>query len=117
MQRDQIEAMLAFWQDNADAMVKSGAAAVKGAEDMAKAAHLSASRAMERADGAFKAALACRTPADLADLQNRLARETIEQAIAESRTYTELATAMVTEALSPWTARFAALQSVFTPTV
>jgi hypothetical protein len=117
MKNDQFEAMMAFGQDNADAMAKSGAAAFKGAEEMAKAAQLSASRAMERADGAVKALMACKTPTDLADLQGRLVRESIEVAIAESRTYTELTTAWLTEAMGPWTSRFTAFQSVFTPTV
>ena len=112
MKIDGMDKIVALGKDNADAMVKSGTAAMKGFEEFAKAGQALAARQAETMDAAFKALFACRSPADLADLQGRLARESIETAIAEGRKFAELATTTYTAALEPLNARVAAFQDL-----
>ena len=112
MKIDGIDTFVTLGKDNADAMVRSGTAAMKGFEDIAKAGQALAVRQAEAMDAAFKAMFACRSPVELADIQGRLARESIETAIAEGRKFAELATTAYTAALEPLNARVAAFQSL-----
>lgn len=109
---DGLEKIVSLGKDNAEALVQSGNATLKGFEEIAKAGQVMAAKSAERVDGALKALFACKTPVELADLQSRLARESIESAIAESRKFAELTTAVVSAAFEPLNARFAAFQSL-----
>ena len=112
MKIDGIDKVVAFGQENADAMVKSGTAALKGFEELSRAGQALATRQVEKTDAAVKAMLSCKNPVELADLQGRLARESIETVIAEGRRFAELTTSLYTAALEPWNARIAAFQSL-----
>ncbi|CAA7612863.1 phasin family protein [Magnetospirillum sp. UT-4] len=103
---------IALGKDNAEAMVKSSTLAVKGFEELAKATQTYAASSAEKADAAMKALFACKTPAELADLQTKLARESVEAAIAEGRKFAELSQSVVTAALEPLNARMAAFQAL-----
>jgi len=112
MKIDGIDTFVALGKDNADAMVKSGTAAMKGFEELAKASQALAARQAATLDAAFKALFACKSPIELADLQGKLARESIETAIAEGRKFAELATTTYTAAVEPLNARVAAFQAL-----
>jgi phasin family protein len=112
MKIDGIDTFVALGKDNADAMVKSGTAAMKGFEEMAKAGQALAAHQAATLDAAFKALFACKSPIELADLQGKLARESIETAIAEGRKFAELATTTYTAALEPLNGRVAAFQAL-----
>ena len=107
-----LEKFVALGKENADAIAKSGAATVKAFEEITKAQQAVVAKNVEQADAAVKAILAVKSPAELADLQGKLARESIEAAIADSRKLVELATAAFTTAFEPLNARFAAFQAL-----
>ncbi|MDA8230540.1 MAG: phasin family protein [Magnetospirillum sp.] len=111
MKIDGYDKFMTLGRDNADALIRSGAAALKGFEEMSKASQTLAAKTAEQVDAAVRALFACRTPTDVADLQNKLARESIETAIAQGRMLVELATTTYTAALEPLNARFAAFQT------
>ena len=106
------EKFVALGKDNADAIAKSGAATVKAFEEISKAQQAVVAKNVEKADAVVKAIFAVKSPAEFADLQGKLARESIEAAIADSRKLAELATSALTAAAEPLNARFAALQSL-----
>ncbi len=106
------EKFVAIGKENADAFAKSGAATVKAFEEIAKAQQAVVAKNVEKADAAVKALFAVKSPAELADLQGKLARESIETAIADGRKLAELATSALTAAVEPINARFAALQAL-----
>ncbi|CAA7620183.1 conserved hypothetical protein [Candidatus Terasakiella magnetica] len=105
------EKLVSLSKDNADAFAKSGAATVKAFEEIAKVQQSLVAENVKKADAAVKALFSVKSPAELADLQSKLAREAIEGAIADGRKLAELTTAAFTTALEPLNARFAALQA------
>lgn len=112
MKIEGFDKFISLGKDNADAFAKSSAATVKGFEEIAKASQVLATKSAERVDAAVKALFAVKTPAELADLQGKLARETIESSIVEGRKFAELTTTVVTAALEPFNARLAAFQAL-----
>jgi phasin family protein len=109
---DGFEKLVAISKDNADALAKTGAAPVKAFEDIAKAQQALVAENVKKADAAVKALFSVKSPTELADLQGKLARETIESAIADGRKLAELSTSALTAAIEPIQARFAALTKV-----
>ncbi len=112
MKIDGFDTFVSFGKDNAEAMVKSGNATLKGFEEMGKAMQALATRNAEKTDAALKALATCKTPVEVADLQSKLARESIEIAIAEGRKFAELSQSVFTAALEPLNARIAAFQAM-----
>lgn len=104
--------LIAFGKDNAEALIKSSNATLQGLEELGKQSQAYAATSAQKLDGAVKAVLACKTPAELADINSKLARETIEQAIVDSRKFAELSQSLVTAAIEPISARVAAIQSL-----
>jgi len=104
--------LVAFNKETTEAFVKSSTAAYKGFEEFTKAAQAVATKTASLNDAAFKAILAVKSPTELADLQGRLTRESVEAAIADSRKLAELANAALTAAVEPLNARVAALQAL-----
>ncbi len=113
MKIDSFEKIVALSKENTEALVKSGSEAVKGLEDVSKASQEYLSAAQAKADTALKALFACKSPNELLDLNSKLARESVEGAIADSRKFAELTQTVVTATLEPISARFAAFQAIF----
>lgn len=112
MKIDSIEKLVALSKENADALVKSGTVAAKGLEDVAKASQDYIALSSEKADAAFKALFACKSPAEILELNSKLAREAVEGVIADSRKFVELTQSVVTATLEPISARVAAFQAM-----
>lgn len=106
------EKFVALGKENAEAVVKSSTLAAKGFEEIAKASQAYLTESTEKANAAVKALFSVKTPAEFADLQGKLARESVESAIAESRKLAELSQTVFTAALEPLNARIAAFQSL-----
>jgi phasin family protein len=104
--------IVAFNKETTEALVKSSTAAYKGFEELSKATQEVLTKTVSSNDAAIKALLAVKSPTELADLQSRLTRETVETAIAESRKLVELASTAYTTAVEPLNARVAALQAL-----
>lgn len=109
---DGFDKFIALGKDNADALVKSSTAAAKGLEEIAKHSQAYVAQSVEKSDAAIKALFSVKTPAEFADLQSKLARESIEGAIAEGRKFAELSQSVFTAAFEPLNARIAAFQSL-----
>lgn len=103
---------VALGKDNAEAIMKSGTVAMKGFEELSKVMQALAVQSAEKTGAAVKAMAACKNPVEIADLQSKFARESIETAISESRKLAELSQAMFTAALEPLNARIAAFQAL-----
>jgi phasin family protein len=112
MKIEGIDTFVAMGKENAEAMVKSSNAAMKGFEEISKASQDLAAKSAASVDAAVKAMFSCKNPTDLADLQTRLARESIENAIVDGRKFAELTSAIFTAALEPLNARFALFQGM-----
>lgn len=112
MKIDGFDKFIALGKENADAVAKSSAAAIKGFEEITKASQAYFAKSTEKADAAVKAIMSVKTPAELADVQAKLARESIEVAIAEGRKFAELSQSVFSAALEPLNARIAAFQSL-----
>lgn len=107
-----LDQLVSLGKENAEALVKSGNAAYKGFEELSKTSQSLAAKALEQSDAAVKALMAVKSPAELADLQGRLAREAVEAAIADSRKLAELVGSIYASTVEPLSSRFAALQSL-----
>jgi phasin family protein len=105
------ETLVSLGKDNADAIAKSGAAGVKAIEDINKAQQALLARSIGKTDDAVKALFAVKSPVELVELQSRLARQSIEDAIVDTRKLAEVATAAFTAVLEPLNARFADIQA------
>lgn len=112
MKIDGFEQFIAMGKENAEAFAKSSNVALKGFEEIAKAWQGLASRSAEKTDAAVKALTSCKSPVEAAELQSKLARESVEQAINETRKIAELSQTVFTAALEPLNARIAAFQAL-----
>lgn len=112
MKIDSVEKFVSLSKENVEALVKSGTVAVKGLEDVAKASQEYVTISTEKASAAFKALFAVKSPAEFLELNSKLARESVEGAIADSRKFAELTQSVVTASLEPISARVAAFQSL-----
>lgn len=99
-------------KENAEALVKSGNVALKGFEEYSKALQNALVRSTQTAESAAKALAGCKSPVEIADVHGKLARESIEAAISESRKFAELGQSLFTAALEPLNARFGAFQAM-----
>jgi len=104
--------IVAFNKETTEALVKSSAAAYKGFEELTKATQEVLTKTVSTNDAAIKALLAVKSPTELADLQGRLARESVESAIVDSRKLVELASSAFSSAVEPLNARIATLQTL-----
>ena len=104
------DSILAFGKDNAEALAQSGAASLKVWGDLTRAHHALVSRSVDQADAAVKAWLAVKSPNELVELNNRLVRDSIEQALSEGRALADLGTQAVSAVLEPLNVRFHALK-------
>lgn len=105
------EDLVAFGKENVEAMVKSGALAAKGFEELAKSYAGYGVQSLETAGNAVKELGTCKTPVEFAQAQAKLVRATVEDSVAESRKLAELTTTVVNSAMEPLTARFRVLMS------
>lgn len=112
MKIDGFDSFIALGKENAEAMVKSSNAAMKGFEELSKAWQGIFARSAEKTDAAIKAMTSVKSPVELVDLQGKLARESIEGAIADGRKIAEVSQSVFTAALEPLNARVAAFQAM-----
>lgn len=100
------ESFLQFNKDSLDAFVQSGTKFANGFEQIAKEAFSFAGRSFEGAVEAGQQLAACKTPADVLQLQTKLAKENWETLISETTKISELSTAVVKSAVEPLSARY-----------
>lgn len=107
------EQLATFGKENAEALVKSGTAAVKGFEALAKLYSTLANQTIEQTSSAVKALSTAKTPAEFQSVYANLAKQSFESFVADSHKVQELAGSVVTESLAPLNARAQALGGLF----
>lgn len=107
-----IEKITAATQANAEALTKSGNAAIAGYQELAKAYQDLATKNAEKLTASIQALASVKTPTDFTDLQQKLVKEAVEAAVADSKKIADLTTSVFTAAFEPVQAQFQALQKV-----
>ncbi len=107
------ETYLNFGKENADALVKSGTAAVKGFEALTKFYSTVANRSIEMTSDAVKTLTTAKTPVDVQAALGGIAKQGFDSFVTDARAAQELTGALVNESLAPITERFQAVSSLF----
>lgn len=100
------ETLMQFNKDSMDAFVQSGTKLANGFEQIAKEGFGFAGRSFETAIEAGQALAACKTPAEMIQLQTKLAKENWETMVAETTKLSELSTAVMKSAVEPLSDRY-----------
>ena len=93
-------------QDGIESLVKANTAAAKGFETFAKYFVELAGKSFEDAVAAGKKIAAAKTPTELFQIQTKLAEETFEQIVDESKKVTEMANTLFKDISAPLAAQF-----------
>ena len=96
----------AISQDGIESIVKANTAAAKGFETFAKYFVELASKSFEDAVAAGKKIAAAKSPTELFQIQAKLAEETFEQIVDESKKVSEMATSVFKDISAPLAAQF-----------
>ncbi len=100
------ESVLQFNKDSLDAVVQSGTKLANGFEQIAKEAFSFAGRSFESAVEASQQFAACKTPADVLQLQTKLAKDNWETMVAETTKLSDLSASVVKSAVEPLSSRY-----------
>jgi phasin family protein len=97
---------------NAEALTKSGSAAISGYQELAKAYQALATKNAEKLTASIQALASIKNPNDLIELQQKLVKEGVESAVADSKEIAELTQSVFTAAFEPVKTQIEALQKV-----
>lgn len=106
-----IDKLTAASKANAEALTKSGSAAIAGYQELAKAYQELATKNAEKLTSSIQALASVTSPTEFADLQNKLVGEAVEAAVADSKKIADLTAAVFTAAFEPVQAQIKALQN------
>ena len=98
-----------FGKENVDAVVKSGQALAKGAEDLSRQMLSYTQQAIEMHVNASRALMGVKTLRELADLQNDYTKTSFDTFIQESTKLSEMAVKTTSEAFEPFNRRASAV--------
>ncbi|MDO8606048.1 MAG: phasin family protein [Phaeospirillum sp.] len=107
-----VEKLTIVAKNNAEALTKSGTAAASGLESLAKAYQALATRNVEKMAASIQALSSVKTPVEFFSLQQKLAKESLEAALSDSRAIAELTTSVFTAAFEPVQKQVAAFQNL-----
>lgn len=93
------EKLISAARDNAESLTTSGSAAFAGLASLASAYQDLATRNAGKLAASFTALSAVKTPAEFFEVQQKLAKESIEAAVADSQTIAALTASVFTAAL------------------
>lgn len=95
---------------NAEAMTKSGTAAIAGYQELAKAYQALATKNAEKLTASIQSLASVKSPAEFIELQQKLIKEGVESAVADGREIAELTQSVFTAAFEPVKVQIEALQ-------
>ena len=95
---------------NAEALTNSGNAAIAGYQELAKAYQELASKNAEKLTSSIQALASVKTPNEFADLQQKLVKEAVEAAVADSKKIADLTASVFSSAFEPVQAQIQSLQ-------
>jgi phasin family protein len=97
-------------QGNVDALTQSGAASKAAVQELTKAYQELASKNVHKLSAAVQALSAVKSPTEFIELQQKLIKEGVEAAVADSRQIAQLTTAVFTAAFEPVKRQIEAVQ-------
>jgi phasin family protein len=97
-------------QGNVDALSQSGAASKAAVQELTKAYQELASKNVHKLSAAVQALSAVKSPTEFIELQQKLIKEGVEAAVADSRQIAQLTTAVFTAAFEPVKKQLEAVQ-------
>lgn len=103
------EEFAAFSKENVDAFVQSGTIAAKGAEEIGKEVAAFAQSSFEKNVAAGKALMSAKSFNEAVDLQQTIAKQSLDAFVAEATKLQELSVKVTNDAFAPLTARLNAL--------
>ena len=107
-----VEKLTIVAKSNAEALSKSGSAAVSGLETLAKAYQTLVTKNMEKLTSSLQALSSVKTPVEFFEIQQKLVKEGFEAALADSRVIAELTNSVFTAAFEPVQKQVAAIQDL-----
>jgi len=96
-----VEQFASVAKDSADALTKSGNAAITGLASLTKAYQEIATRNIEKLTASFQALASVKTPVEFFEMQQKLVKESFDASVADSRAIAELTTSVFTAAFEP----------------
>jgi phasin family protein len=97
-------------QGNVDALSQSGAASKAAVQELTKAYQELATKNVHKLSAAVQALSAVKSPTEFMELQQKLIKEGVEAAVADSRQIAQLTTAVFTAAFEPVKKQIEAVQ-------
>ena len=97
-------------QGNVDALSQSGAASKAAVQELTKAYQELATKNVHKLSAAVQALSAVKSPTEFMELQQKLIKEGVEAAVADSRHIAQLTTAVFTAAFEPVKKQIEAVQ-------
>jgi phasin family protein len=107
--KSNVEKISSDAKDNAKAVSKSGAIAMEGFQELAKAYQDLAARNVEKLGEAFKELSTVKTPAEFFEVQQKLIKESFDAAVSDSRAIAELTASVFSSASEPMQKRFSVI--------
>lgn len=105
-----IEQITAATKANVEALTQGGNAAIAGFQELAKAYQALATKNAEKLTSSIQALATVKTPAEFAELQQKLVKEAVDAAVADSTKIAELTTSVFTAAFEPVKKQVEAIQ-------
>ena len=101
-------------KESVDALTQSGNAAIAGFQELAKAYQTLATKNAEKLTASIQALATVKSPNEFVELQQKLVKEGVEAAVADSREIADLTASVFTNAFAPVKKQVEALQKVAT---
>ena len=108
------EQLLALGQGNLDAFVQSSQIWAAGVQGISRQVTVTAQAGLDDALAAYRALAAAKTPKDMLDIQAKLLRASMEQAIAETGKISDASLRLAGQAIAPITAQMNAAAEKWT---
>lgn len=97
----QMEDMMSMGKQSTDAWMQFGTIFAKGMEEMMKTCMTKAQTAGEKNANAMKSFMGCKTVNEFAEVQNRMAQESFEDALSTSAQMSEMTVKVMMDAFEP----------------
>jgi phasin family protein len=96
-----VEQITAATKANVESLTQSGNAAIAGFQELAKAYQSLATKNAEKLTASIQALAAVKSPNEFVELQQKLIKEGVDAAVADSRNIAELTTSVFSAAFAP----------------
>ena len=107
-----VDQITAAAKENVDALTQSGNATIAGFQELAKAYQGLATKNAEKLTASIQALAGTKSPTEFVELQQKLIKEGVEAAVADSRQIADLTASVFTTAFAPVKKQVEALQKV-----